>query len=207
MGSLDPAQGIQDVDLAPREPLPQLVGVQAVGVPGVTGQVGHRRQLRSRHRRGLEREKGGRTGHGVTSRGDQATGPDPARRQRCRAPGPHPGGLPPHLVGCGRTDRCRTLSHQLSPACNLHHGAAVRVRGHADPGRPSFWTGSVRRSCWLRGLWLALGAWVPLGSVCSIDVERPQGGRWRADTAPDRFWVQECRKEDEGTDDVPEAHW
>ena len=33
--------------------------------------------------------KGGRTGHGVTSRGDLTNVPDPARRHRGQAPGPH----------------------------------------------------------------------------------------------------------------------
>src|SRR5674476_1238181 len=89
VGALDPDQRVQPVALAPGEPLPQLVGVQAVGAPGVAGQVGHRRQLRGRHRCRLERHRGGRIGHGVTSRGDPSGGPDPARRQRGQAPGPH----------------------------------------------------------------------------------------------------------------------
>ncbi|WP_411283457.1 SpoIIE family protein phosphatase [Lapillicoccus sp.] len=38
------------------------------------------------HRRWLEREKDRGTGHGVTSRGDPADRPDPARRQRGQAP-------------------------------------------------------------------------------------------------------------------------
>jgi hypothetical protein len=43
VGPLDPDQRVQLVDLAPGEPAPQLVGVQGVGVPGVAGQVRHRR--------------------------------------------------------------------------------------------------------------------------------------------------------------------
>ena len=46
----------------------------------------------------LERQKSGRSGHGVTSRGDHAPGPDPARRQRGQAPGPHDARSRPLLV-------------------------------------------------------------------------------------------------------------
>jgi hypothetical protein len=42
MGSLDPGQGVQPVGLAPGEPLPELVGVQAVSAAGVAGQERHR---------------------------------------------------------------------------------------------------------------------------------------------------------------------
>ena len=89
VGSLDPHQRVEPAPLAPSEPLPQLVGVQGVGAPGVAGQVGHRRELGCRHRCGLERQKGGRTGHGgyLTRRPDN--GPDPARRQRGQTTGPH----------------------------------------------------------------------------------------------------------------------
>jgi len=86
VGSLDPDQGVQPVGLAPSEPLPQLVGVQAVGMPGLAGQVGHRRQLGVGHRRWLERQKGGRTGHGVTSRGDRTTAQTPLAANAARHP-------------------------------------------------------------------------------------------------------------------------
>lgn len=47
-------------------------------------------QLGGRHRCGLERQKGGRSRHGShLTRGDPTAGPDPARRQRGQAPGPH----------------------------------------------------------------------------------------------------------------------
>jgi hypothetical protein len=42
MSSLDPDQGVHPVGLAPGEPLPQLVGVQAVSAAGVAGQERHR---------------------------------------------------------------------------------------------------------------------------------------------------------------------
>jgi hypothetical protein len=42
VGALDPDQGVHPVGLAPGEPLPQLVGVQAVGAAGVAGQERHR---------------------------------------------------------------------------------------------------------------------------------------------------------------------
>ena len=70
MGPLDADQRVQPVGLAPGEPTPQLVGIQAVGAPGVSSQVRHRRELSSRHRGWLERQERGRTGHEVTSRGD-----------------------------------------------------------------------------------------------------------------------------------------
>ena len=70
VGSLDPDQRVEPVGLAPGEPAPQLEGVQVVGAPGVAGQVGDRRQLGGGHRRRLERQEGGRIGHGITSRGD-----------------------------------------------------------------------------------------------------------------------------------------
>ena len=85
VGSLDPDQRVQPVGLTPGEPLPQLVGVQGVGAPGVAGQVGHRRKLGGRHRCWLERQKGGRSGHGVTSRGD------PDNQPRPRSPPTRPG--------------------------------------------------------------------------------------------------------------------
>ena len=44
-----------------------------MGAPGVAGQVGDRRQLCRGHRRGLERQKSGWSGHAVTSRGDRLT--------------------------------------------------------------------------------------------------------------------------------------
>ncbi len=53
---------------------------------GVPGQVGHRRQLRGRQGCRLERQKGGRSGHGVTSRGDRANGPDPLAANAARHP-------------------------------------------------------------------------------------------------------------------------
>jgi len=84
VGSLDPTEGDQPVGLAPGEPLAQLVGVEGVGAPGVARQVGHRRQLRGGHRCGLEREESGRTGHGVTSRGDLTTGPAPPAANAAR---------------------------------------------------------------------------------------------------------------------------
>lgn len=39
VGSLDPIKRVQAVGLAPLEPPPELVGVQAVGVSGVPGQI------------------------------------------------------------------------------------------------------------------------------------------------------------------------
>ena len=51
--------GTEPHSLAPAEPPPKLVGVQAVSVARVPGQIGDRRQLRRRHRVGLERQQGG----------------------------------------------------------------------------------------------------------------------------------------------------
>ena len=54
-------------------------GVVAGGIgssyAGVEDEVRHRRQLGGGHRGGLEWQKGGRAGHGVTSRGGMTLGP------------------------------------------------------------------------------------------------------------------------------------
>lgn len=82
VGSLNPGQGVEPVALAPSEPLAQLERVEGVGAPGVSGQVGDRRQLRPRHRRWLERQRSRRSGHGVTSRGDRLPDQTPLARKR-----------------------------------------------------------------------------------------------------------------------------
>jgi hypothetical protein len=64
MSSLDSDQRIESVALAPGEPLPELKLVEDVSAAGIPGQVGDRRELRGRHRRGLERQNGRRHGHG-----------------------------------------------------------------------------------------------------------------------------------------------
>lgn len=57
MATLDADQRVEPVGLAPVEPPPQLVGVQAVGGFGVPGEVGDGRQLGWAHRVGLEGEQ------------------------------------------------------------------------------------------------------------------------------------------------------
>ena len=84
VGALDPNQGVQPAGLTPGEPLSQLIGVQGVDATSVAGEVGHRRQLGGRHRGGLERQEGGRSGHGVTSRGDLTDGPAPPAANAAR---------------------------------------------------------------------------------------------------------------------------
>ena len=58
-----------------------------------TKEVGHRRQLGRRHRRRLDRQHRGRTGHGITPRGDVQTGPiprSPPTRRGTRTDRPFP---------------------------------------------------------------------------------------------------------------------
>lgn len=52
------------MQLTPRKPLPERIGVQNAGMPGSPGQVRHRRELRGRHRCGMN--------------GSRALGPDMA---------------------------------------------------------------------------------------------------------------------------------
>ena len=75
VGPLNPFERVQAIGLAPAEPPPKLVGVQAVGVARVPGQVGDRRLLRRRHRVGLERQQDG-VRHGMLP-GDLTTRPQP----------------------------------------------------------------------------------------------------------------------------------
>jgi hypothetical protein len=58
VGPLDPVERVE-TGLAPLEPAPKLVGVLAVRVSGVPGQIRDRRQLGAGHRVGLERQQDG----------------------------------------------------------------------------------------------------------------------------------------------------
>ena len=69
--SLNPEQRVEPVGLTPSEPLAQLERVEAVGVPGVARQEGHRCQRGLGHRRRLERKEDGCSGHEVTSGGER----------------------------------------------------------------------------------------------------------------------------------------
>ena len=63
VSALDPDERVEPIGLTPGEPFPQLGCIHDVSAPGVPGQIGDRRQLGGRHRRGLEREHGRRNGH------------------------------------------------------------------------------------------------------------------------------------------------
>jgi len=70
--------------LAAGEPLPQLVGVQGVGAPGVAGQIGHRRQSAVVIVVGWNGKGMVGSDMAVTSRGDPSDGPDPLAANAAR---------------------------------------------------------------------------------------------------------------------------